>query len=273
MKTKSRNFLIAILLAFMLVCSIFAITPLTAKAEEIDAGSVSVNNCSFSTNKLYYKNNSSETTDDSENYNAFYNPDTNTLVLNNYNGDCISIGGAIQENINIILVGNNVITTQDQRALSNTNGGGIYITAENDATLTINSTGSQSSVFGIYTGSWGEGKLDISGKADVRININSNRNDCSIYGTYIDGAIEIKDNANLSVEISSQNTLSGYTVGMGLYAKKTITINTTNIHSLNVNLFNSFNIISLQSNDNVSTQVFYYLKIICQFLINIILTF
>ena len=118
MKIKSKNFLITLLLAFMFICSIFAITPLTAKAEEIDAGSVSVNNCSFSTNKLYYKNNSSETTDDSENYNAFYNPDTNTLVLNNYNGDCISIGGAIQENINIILVGNNVITTQDQRALS-----------------------------------------------------------------------------------------------------------------------------------------------------------
>lgn len=166
-------------------------------------------------------------TNDSENYNAHFNPETNTLTLKNYEGDAIAIGGAIQEDVTIVLIGTNIITTNDQKAISSTNGGGIFITAESEASLTINCTAGQGTIYDIYTGSWGNGVLDISGYADVTINVNSTRNDSSVYGVYIDGTIDIKDNAKLTINTSSANTLSGYSVGMGLYAKQGITFNTT----------------------------------------------
>ena len=232
MKTKAKSSLVALLLAIALMLGVIAICPFTVIAAGLDSGSVSVNGHSFSSTRLYYKNGAADVTNDSEGYNAYFDPSTNTLTLNNYVGDSIYIGGAVQADINIVLVGNNVITTQDQRAVSNTNGGGIFITAEDKATLAVNSTAAQSTVYGIYTGSWGQGKLDISGKADVRINIVSNRADSSVYGTYIDGTIDIKDDAKLSVATASKNVFSGYSVGMGLYAKQAITINTSNIVSV-----------------------------------------
>ena len=196
-------------------------------SNNIDAGSVSVNNKAFSATRLYYKNGADGVTNDSENYNAHFNPDTNILTLKNYEGDAIAIGGAIQEDVTIVLIGTNIITTNDQKAISSTNGGGIFITAESEASLTINCTAGQSTIYGIYTGSWGNGVLDISGYADVTINVNSTRNDSSVYGVYIDGTIDIKDNAKLTINTSSANTLSGYSVGMGMYAKQGITFNTT----------------------------------------------
>ena len=198
-----------------------------AKSNNIDAGSVSVNYKSFSASCLYYKNGADDVTNDSENYNAHFNPETNTLTLKNYEGDAIAIGGAIQKDVTIVLIGTNIITTNDQKAISSTNGGGILITAESEASLTINSTAVKSAIYGIYTGTWGHGILDISGYADVTINVNSTRNDTSVYGVYIDGTIDIKDNAKLTINTSSENTYSGYSVGMGLYAKQGITFNTT----------------------------------------------
>ena len=227
MKTISKRFLISFLLMFTLIISLFAMSPLIANAANIDAGSVSVNYKSFSTTRLYYKNGADDVTNDSEGYNAYFNPETNTLTLNNYEGDAIAIGGAIQEDVTIVLIGTNIITTSDQKAISSTNGGGIFITAESEASLTINCTAGQSAIYGIYTGSWGNGVLDISGNADVTINVNSTRNDSSVYGAYIDGTIDIKDNAKLTVNTSSLNPYSGYSVGMGLYAKQGITFNTT----------------------------------------------
>ena len=227
MKTISKRFLISFLLMFTLIISLFAMSPLIANAANIDAGSVSVNNKSFSSTRLYYKNGADDVTNDSEDYNAYFNPETNTLTLKNYEGDAIAIGGAIQEDVTIVLIGTNTITTNDQKAISSTNGGGIFITAESEASLTINSTAGQSEIYGIYTGSWGNGVLDISGNADVTINVNSTRNDSSVYGAHINGTIDIKDNAKLTVNTSSANTSSGHSVGMGLYAKQGITFNTT----------------------------------------------
>ena len=114
-----------------------------AKSNNIDAESVSVNYKSFSATRLYYKNGADGVTNDSENYNAHFNPDTNILTLKNYEGDAIAIGGAIQEDVTIVLIGTNIITTNDQKAISSTNGGGIFITAESEASLTINCTAVQ----------------------------------------------------------------------------------------------------------------------------------
>ena len=227
MKTISKRFLISFLLMFTLIISLFAMSPLIANAANIDAGSVSVSNKSFSSTRLYYKNGADDVTNDSEDYNAYFNPETNTLTLKNYEGDAIAIGGAIQEDVTIVLIGTNTITTNDQKAISSTNGGGIFITAESEASLTINCTAVQSTIYGIYTGSWGNGVLDISGYADVTINVNSTQNNTSVYGVYIDGTIDIKDNAKLTVNTSSLNPMSGYSVGMGMYAKQGITFNTT----------------------------------------------
>ena len=227
MKTKSRNFFIVILLALAFVCGMLAITQLTANAATIEPTSVYVNNHSFTSTNLYYKNGAGDVTNDSENYNAYYDPTTNTLTLNNYNGDCIAIGGAVTGDIKILLIGDNYITTEDQSAISNINGGGIYITSEGAASLTVNSNASQSAVYGIYTGTWGNGALDIGGKASVTVNVNSTKNDAAAYGAFINGTIDVKDFAKLTVKTASENTNSGVSVGTALYAKDAIVFNTT----------------------------------------------
>ena len=207
---------------------LFNVMQLTADAETIEATSVYVNDHSFTSVSLYYKNDADNVTNDSENYNAYYDPTTNTLTLNNYAGGAIAIGGGVTGDVKIVLVGENTITTNDQKAISNTNGGGIFITSESKASLTINSNASQSAVYGIHTDDKkGNGALDISGKADVTINVSTTRDDASVYGAYIAGTINVKDCAKLTVTTASQNIYSGVTVGTGLYAKQAITFNTT----------------------------------------------
>lgn len=87
MKINSRKFLISFLLMFTLIISLFAMSPQIAYAANIDAGSVSVNYKSFSATRLYYKNGADDVTNDSENYNAHLNLETNTLTLKDYEGD------------------------------------------------------------------------------------------------------------------------------------------------------------------------------------------
>ena len=252
MKTKTRNLLVICLMATVLLFGLIRFTHLTADAASVDPASVYVNNHPFSSTNLYYKNGASDVTNDSENYNAYYDPTTNTLTLNNYSGDCIAIGGGVQGDVNILLIGNNVITTADQMAISNTNGGGIYITAEETASLTINSNASQSNVYGIYTGTWGNGALDISGKSDVTINVCTTRDDATVYGAFINGTINVNGFAKLTVTTSSQNINSGVSVGTALYAKGTITFNTTNKVQIDTSGIPSSNgNIGIYSEDNV----------------------
>ena len=100
-----ENLKFRILGALLSVVIILGVIPATVFAVELDSGSVSVNGHSFSSTRLYYKNGAADVTNDSEGYNAYFDPSTNTLTLNNYVGDSIYIGGAVQADINIVLVG------------------------------------------------------------------------------------------------------------------------------------------------------------------------
>ena len=194
----------------------------------LEASSVYINNISFSATKLYYKNGEADVTNDSENYNAYYNPLTNTLTLNNYVGDCISIGGALASDIIIDLVGTNTINTSGQIALNNTNGGNILITSQNDATLNINlNTNRFSTIYGITTSLTSSvGDLSVGGNATIVVNV-TGTNEQIAYGVFAGGEVKLLDNASLKVNCATNLTYSGIQIGCGIYSKGLITINTT----------------------------------------------
>ena len=71
-----------------------------------DANFVSVNGYPFSApTKLYYKNGSADTTDDSTDYNAHYDPATGVLELKDYNSGPIIIGGSNAYDLTVKLTG------------------------------------------------------------------------------------------------------------------------------------------------------------------------
>lgn len=89
MKTKSRNFLITILLAFMLVCSIFAISPLTASAiasDKVPAETIYVGGVALNAGQ-YVKNGETTATtgEPSEDATGFaWYSDARILILKDY---------------------------------------------------------------------------------------------------------------------------------------------------------------------------------------------
>lgn len=242
MNTKiKRNSLLFVAGFFVLCVLCLIITSFgvksTAYADSAipDANVVSVNDYNFmKPTQLYYKNGESNTTTEVADYNAYYNPGTGILELKNYNGGCISVGGAIQSDIIIKLVGNNVIDYEGQFAISNFNGGDITITADSDATLTINVSNSDNSAIGIvcdYSENYPSRSraITIGGKANVTVNATATSTDYikKSVGIHTPGMVTIKDEASFKAVCKSSTPSTGLQSGVGIYGAQGVSINTT----------------------------------------------
>lgn len=201
------------------------------------AGAVSVNGHSFASDKLYYKNGGTDTTNDSTDYNAYYNPATGVLELKNYNSGPIIIGGSNAYDVTIKLTGTNTVTTSAPKEGVGNVCVGINITnADNvtfigDGTLTVN-TNAGSGLTQVY-GIW----LDRSVPADenltfqsgkVTVNVTAADTEAQVFGVSTikvsaGGPITVAEGAELNV------TLSSASIGLanGLLSKGDITLNGT----------------------------------------------
>lgn len=232
-RTKSK--ILSILLSLVMLLSLLPTTALAADYPYPDSVFVDGGK-SFSTSQLYYKN-----TDTADNfsgsdtsYNAHYDPDNGILTLNGYEGGQIKLGGEIQRDLTIKLIGDNKITVNgDVGIVVNSYECNITITAESGSsgTLTINVTNEASVNDGVTgignylaTGGGTSGNVTITGYADVTINATSNTANYTSYGIYA-GKVIIKDHAKAAITVNApKNTGGGFVYG--IYAKDNVTIDT-----------------------------------------------
>ena len=199
------------------------------------AGAVSVNGHSFASDKLYYKNGSADTTDDSTDYNAHYDPATGVLELKNYNSGPIIIGGSNAYDLTVKLTGTNTVTTSAPIGGVGNVCVGINITnADNvtfigDGTLTVNTNAGSglTQVFGIWldrSAAAAENLTFQSGK--VTVNVTAADTEAQVFGvstakSTMGGPITVAEGAELNVTLSSAST----GLANGLLSKGNITLN------------------------------------------------
>ena len=199
------------------------------------AGAVSVNGHSFASDKLYYKNGDSDTTNDSTGYNAHYDPATGVLELKDYNSGPIIIGGSNAYDVTVKLTGTNTVTTSAPKEGVGNVCVGINITnADNvtfigDGTLTVNTNAGSglTQVFGIWldrSAPAAENLTFQSGK--VTVNVTAADTEAQVFGVSTvkvsaGGPITVAEGAELNV------TLSSASIGLanGLRSKGNITLN------------------------------------------------
>ena len=229
MKKRRLSILLSIVMLFSLL-------PTTALAAgNPDSASVSVDGGkSFSSSNLYYKNGDSACSNDSTGYNAAYNPTNGTLTLKDYEGGSITLGGDIQRNLTIKLIGDNKITVSgDSGIVVNSYECNITITAESGSKgeLTIDVSNATSDNYGVTgignylaTGGGTSGNVTIAGYADVTINATTNAANWSSWGIYA-GEVFIEDHAKVAITVNAPNNTGGDFV-YGIYANTNVTINT-----------------------------------------------
>ena len=231
MKKRRLSILLSIVMLFSLL-------PTTALAAGYpDPASVSVDGSkSFSSSQCYYKNTDTagNFTGTSTEYNAHYDSATGTLTLKDYNGGQIKLGGDIQRDLTIKLIGDNKITvTGDVGIVVNSYECNITITAESGSSgkLTINVTNEASAYDGVTgignylaTGGGTSGNVTITGYADVTINATSNTQNSTSFGIYA-GEVVIEDHAKAAITVKAP-TNTGAPYVYGIYAKDNVTINT-----------------------------------------------
>ena len=199
------------------------------------AGAVSVNGHSFASDKLYYKNGSADTTDDSTDYNAHYDPATGVLELKDYNSGPIIIGGSNAYDVTIKLTGTNTVTTSAPKEGVGNVCVGINITnADNvtfigDGTLTVNTNAGNglTQVFGIWldrSAPVAENLTFQSGK--VTVNVTATDTAAQVFGvstvnSTVGGPITVAEGAELNVTLKSAST----DLANGLLSKGDITLN------------------------------------------------
>ena len=200
-----------------------------------NAGAVSVNGHSFASDKLYYKNGSADTTNDSTDYNAHYDPATGILELKNYNSGPIIIGSSNAYDVTVKLTETNTVTTSAPKEGVGNVCVGINITnADNvtfigDGTLTVNTNAGSglTQVFGIWldrSAPAAENLTFQSGK--VTVNVTAADTEAQVFGVSTvkvsaGGPITVAEGAELNV------TLSSASIGLanGLRSKGNITLN------------------------------------------------
>ena len=191
-------------------------------------------------NQLCFKNGDANTSTSSS-YNARYYPSTGVLELKNYVGGPIVIGGSVEADITIRLVGNNVITSSGQFGIVNHHGGDITITADSNATLTINVTNDAMEAIGIacdrtesYPGC--SRAITIGGKARVTVNATStDAGDIrTAAGLRTPGTVTIQDNASFKAVCKSATSSIGVQAGVGILAYRGVTIDTTGTVEIDV---------------------------------------
>ena len=199
------------------------------------AGAVSINGHSFASDKLYYKNGGADTTDDSTDYNAHYDPATGVLELKDYNSGPIIIGGSNAYDLTVKLTGTNTVTTSAPIGGVGNVCVGINITnADNvtfigDGTLTVNTNAGSglTQVFGIWldrSAAAAENLTFQSGK--VTVNVTATDTAAQVFGvstakSTMGGPITVAEGAELNVTLSSAST----GLANGLLSKGNITLN------------------------------------------------
>lgn len=191
-------------------------------------------------NQLCFEN-GDENTSTSSSYNAKYDPSTGVLELKNYVGGPIVIGGSVEADITIKLVGDNVITSSGQFGIVNHHGGDITITADSNATLTINVTNDAMEAIGIacdrtesYPGC--SRAITIDGKARVTVNATSTdtRDIMTAAGLFTPGTVTIQDGASFQAVCKSATPSIGVQAGVGILAYRGVTIDTTGTVEIDV---------------------------------------
>ena len=228
MKTKMKlTKLWTILLSLVMLLSLLPTTALAAGTYP-DAGAVIVDGGTyFATGYHYFRNGETTSSNNPNNYNAYYNPTTGILTLQNYNGGSIVAGGATTANITIKLVGNNTVTG----SVSSDMGGDITITSDSSGTLTITNTLNDSNAaIGIQAGYGPQttGNVTITGSADVKIEVTHNGTNGyeNAYGIFAKENITISESASVDITCATpQNTYSNIYC-YGLRADKNVTVNT-----------------------------------------------
>ena len=232
-RTKSK--ILSILLSLVMLLSLLPTTALAAGYPYPDSVSVDGSK-SFSTSQLYYKNNdvAGSFSGSDTGYNAHYDPDNGILTLKDYDGGQIKLGGDIQRDLTIKLIGDNKITvTGDVGIVVNSYECNITITAESGSSgkLTINVTNEASAYDGVtgignylVTGGGTSGNVAITGYADVTINATSNTKNFTSFGIYA-GEVVIEDHAKAAITVNAPSNTGGDFV-YGIYAKDKVTIDT-----------------------------------------------
>lgn len=232
-RTKSK--ILSILLSLVMLLSLLPTTALAAGYPYPDSVSVDGSK-SFSTSQLYYKNNdvAGSFSGSDTGYNAHYDPDNGILTLKDYDGGQIKLGGDIQRDLTIKLIGDNKITvTGDVGIVVNSYECNITITAESGSSgkLTINVTNEASAYDGVTgignylaTGGGTSGNVAITGYADVTINATSNTKNFTSFGIYA-GEVVIEDHAKAAITVNAPSNTGGDFV-YGIYAKDKVTIDT-----------------------------------------------
>ena len=160
---------------------------------------------------------------------AYFDVATATLTLKNYNGGSIYIPDALNNNINIKLIGENTITTNMQAGISSQNGI-ITITSSEGGKLSIKVIGTESAS-GIVSGygTQTKGTIILKGNANVSVHVTNNSSIEHCYGIYARKNIEILENASFTAIMDG--TITSNDRSAGLYVEATnegqIIINTT----------------------------------------------
>lgn len=232
-RTKSK--ILSILLSLVMLLSLLPTTALAAGYPYPDSVFVDGGK-SFSTSQLYYKNNdvAGSFSGSDTGYNAHYDPDNGILTLKDYDGGQIKLGGDIQRDLTIKLIGDNKITVNGDVGIDvKSYECNITITAESGSsgTLTINVENEASVYDGVTgignylaTGGGTSGNVTITGYADVTINATSNTANYTSYGIYANKVV-IEDHAKAAITVNALSNTGGDFV-YGIYAKDNVTINT-----------------------------------------------
>ena len=261
-KTKLTR-LWSLLLALVMVVGMFPVTSLAADAykdcfvyvfnKDIDK------QCGFyydpsgkNPDKLYYTNGGTDTgtLEENPNWNARFDPDTETLYLRNYDDGRIAIASSsnIPDYATIILSGDNKITNNTENTALSSARTKLTITAEekDNGTLTITNTNYYTGIHAI--------NLTIGGYADVTVDmpISPDYNRQYLYGIYTKQTFKLEDHASCYVYITKQSVETS--IAYGIFANEIYTINTSgnmNVDVSQVDLY-SVGIFSAYPNNTIT---------------------
>ncbi len=233
---KKTRQIFSVLLTLAMLLSLLPITALAASYPYAASVSVDGGKPFGSPGKLYFKNGDStgSFTGNAGDYNAAYDETTGILTLKDYNGGQITLGGDIQRDLTIKLIGDNKITVNGAEGIVVTSYEcNITITAESGSSgkLTINVTNEASAYDGVTgignylaTGGGTSGNVTIAGYADVIINATSNAKNWSSHGINA-GEVVIEDHAKVAITVKAPSNTGGDFV-YGISAKTNVTIDT-----------------------------------------------
>ena len=225
-KTNTRNRIVSILLALVMLLTMVPITGVTALAATYN--DVKVNGVSLGDGKYLASNSATDSNysnTEPSSYVAWYKD--GTLTLNGYKGTGIVLQGAPAADLIIKLIGDNTITTTTNEVgiQGNRAAGSITITADSGSNgkLTIDVTNSTRPVFGI---NGYENSVTISGSADVKITAVATATNQESYGIKSDKDVSILENASVSITCKTPNSTSRSDSCNGIFSKTGVTINT-----------------------------------------------